>query len=232
MNENPWRRLPEESPFVLPEDRDKVLAFNKKASQNRFLRLDLIPEPFVGRPGAPLVILANNPGAKNSERAEYRRNPEFVKRMRDNLLHELSADFPFCFLDPDPNLIPPGKAWWELKLKWLFDEFENRDRARAILARSILAVDFFPYISRKYKHDRLSLPSQDYSFDLVRKAVNRGAVIVLTRGQRRWLKAIPELDRHPGLVRLKEVQRAPISPDNCCDDGYQKVVRAIESVLP
>lgn len=63
---NPWWRLPIEPPFVLPEDKDKVLAFNDKtrsAGHEHLLNLDLIPAPFVGAPDAPVVFLGNIAGA-------------------------------------------------------------------------------------------------------------------------------------------------------------------------
>src|SRR5436853_436193 len=100
MNENPWSRLPDKPPFVLPEDRDKVLAFNFKeclrGNQSHVLNLDLIPEPFVGRPDAPLVLLGNNPGVSNQETACYRRESAYANEMRNNLLHR-PANFPCLF---------------------------------------------------------------------------------------------------------------------------------------
>lgn len=231
--ENPWHRLPLTQPYVLPEDQKKVQEFNEKKTNkeqhDHVLHLDLVPEAFVGRPDAPVVILGNNPGVKNEEAATYRRQPEFIRRMRNNLLHQLSKEFPFLYLDPDPRITPLGKDWWEKKLQSLFSEFASRDIARSVLARSILAVEFFPYVSHRFAHSRLYLPSQEYSFDLVRKAVSRHAVIVLTRGEGRWLNRVPELKKHDRLVRLKERQKAPISPGNCRDNGYRELVRAIKA---
>jgi hypothetical protein len=234
VNDNPWHRLPDKPPYVLPEDEEVVRAFNVKARQNHVLHLDLIPEPFVGRPDAPVVLLGNNPGVKSPETKAYRLKPAFADRMRKNLLHRLSDDFPFLYLDPDPDITSTGKGWWERKLKRLFREFgPDEDVARSILARSILAVEFFPYVSHRYRHGRLVLPSQQYSFGLVRTAVERGRVIILTRGELRWKKAVEELGTYPRLVRLKEVQRAPISRGNCLDpEQYQEIVRAIKATLP
>jgi hypothetical protein len=240
VNENPWRKLPDKPPFVLPEDEDKVLAFNAKArqrgNQNRLLDLELIPEPFVGRLGARLILLGNNPGVKNSETAALRKEPAFQRRMRDNLLHQGSTEFPFLYLGLYPDIPSPSKEWWERRLKLILGEFRNGDVARSLLARNLLAVEFFPYVSHRYGHGKLSLPSQGYSFGLVRDAVKRKkAVIVLTRGERRWLRAVPALAGYHRLVRLKEVQRAVISPRNCRDDGWshiREVVRKIEAMSP
>jgi hypothetical protein len=232
--ENPWHRLPEEPPFVLPRDREKVEAFNermrRKADDDHILHLDLIPEPFVGRPDAPLVILGNNPGVTNEDTAKHRRTRPFVNRMRKNLLQQLSDDFPFLYLDPSSDISEPSREWWQGKLKRLHEELGGGDTAWSILARSVLAVEFFPYSSHRFNHGKLRLPSQDYSFDLVRKAMNRGATVVVTRGERRWQRAIPELLAYDRLVRLMEHQRATISPGNCRGNGFQEVVQAIMAV--
>jgi hypothetical protein len=209
-----------------------VLKFNAAAHQDYKLRLNLIPEPFVGNPDAPLLLLGNNPGVKDEPRP-YKLTPSFVSRMRANLLHQPSQ-FPFLYFDPNPALGPPDKGqWWERKLKHLLSHsWPGKESVRSILSRTILAVEFLPYASHRYRHGSLRLPSQKYSIALVENAMSRGAVIVLTRGIRRWEKAMPNLAKYDLLVRLKEVQRAPISPDNCCNDGYQKIARTIEAALP
>jgi hypothetical protein len=228
VDNNPWRRLPSEAPYVLPEDEEDVRAFNANARQNQFLHLDLVPEPFIGWREAPVVLLGNNPGVKSPESAALRRKPAFASRMRNNLLHRLSADFPFLYLDPDTDIASTGKDWWERKLRCLFSEFgPDREIARSILAKSILAIEFFPYVSHRYRHGRLSLPSQQYSFTLVRNAMSRGAVIVLTRGERRWKNAVEGQSSYPRLLELQEKQRAPISPGNC--QRYQEIVAAIKA---
>jgi hypothetical protein len=182
VTDNPWRRLPGEPPYVLPEDQTKAETFNRemkrKGRPNFVLHFDMIPEPFVGCPKAPVVLLGNNPGVESSEAKADRCKPAFADRMRNNLLHRLSDDYPFLYLDPSPDIPPRSRTWWERKLKSLFREFgPDQDVARRILARSILAVEFFPYVSHRFRLGRLSLPSQRYSFDLVRKAMGRKAFI-------------------------------------------------------
>jgi hypothetical protein len=228
MTENPWHNLPAAQPFVLKIDEEKVVAFNEKQStkphRNHFLHLDLIPEPFVGRPDAPVVLLGNNPGVANKEPPPYRKEPAFINRMRNNLKHQLSDDFPFLYFDPE--IIPPDRKWWQNKMKDLIKAFGIKG-----MAKSILAVEFFPYASHRYGQGRLSLPSQEYSFQLVRKAMKRNAVIVLTRGNKRWKKQIEGLEKYDHLVRLKSPYKAPISPNNCRDGGYQKVFDKIKEAL-
>jgi hypothetical protein len=240
VSDNPWHRLPTTPPYFLSEDRERVEALNANFPEHHRCRLDLdiIPEPFVGRPDAPVVILGNNPGIKSPQTAEYRRRPAFIERMRNNLLHRLDDDYPFFFLDPNDLVMPPdGRKWWERKLDGLFRAFgpdkEDKEVARAILAKSILAVEFFPYASRRYGHGRDPLPSQQYSFGLVRSAMARGASIVLTRGHKRWLGAMKDLEGYSKLVWLKQVQSAPVSKNNCRDPKqFEEMVRAIRAALP
>jgi hypothetical protein len=220
MNVNPWHRLPDRPPFVLPEDEAEVQRFNGRAHEDYKLRIDdLLPEPFVGDPNAPVLLLGNNPGF-TPEGAARKKEPRFATRLRDNLLHKTS-DYPFVFFAPD---ISEGhKRWWERKLKGLLHFGHNA------LAKSVLAVEHFPYPSRRYGGGRLRLPSQaqEYSFYLVRKAMERKAVIVLTRGERRWLRDLPALEGYAGLCTLRNPQTASISHRNC--DRFHDVVRAIEA---
>jgi hypothetical protein len=181
-------------------------------------------------------VLGNNPGVKNAETAALRKEPALGRRMRDNLLHQGSIDCPFVYLGRYPDIPAPSKEWWERRLNHILAEFRNGEVAKCLLAQNLLAVEFFPYCSHRYGHGKVSLPSQAYSFGLVADAVNRKeAVIVLTRGERRWLEAVPTLAGYHRLVRLKEVQRAVISPRNCRDDGWshiRKLVRKIEAMSP
>jgi hypothetical protein len=154
-----------------------------------------------------------------------------MKRLRNNLLHTPS-DCPFVPFDH--RIVPAGEDWWERKLRYILAEFRNGDAATPILAKNIFAVEFFPYAScnNRYAHDSLRLPSQEYSFGLVRDAVKREAVIALRHGERRWLKAVPELAGHHRLVRLKNYLKGLISPNNCLEDGWshiRNVIRQIEA---
>jgi hypothetical protein len=214
MNDNPWQRLPARPPFVLPEDEAVVRDFNAWKGETHKLRIDeLVPEPFVGDQNAPVVLLGNNPGF-TPEGADRKKEPRFASRMRSNLLHE-ATDCPFVFFAPD---IHEGhQRWWKKKLKELLS------LGCPALARSILAVEHFPYPSKRYGSGFPDLPSraQDYSFSLVRRAMERKAVIVLMRGKRRWLRDLPALEKYEGLCNLRNPQTANISPGNC--DRFDEV---------
>lgn len=98
---------------------------------------------------------------------------------------------------------------------------------REAIARSVLNVPFFPYPSRRFAHERLQLPSQAYTFDIVRQVTRRGAAIVLMRQEDRWLRAVEELKGYDRLFRVRNTQNPVISPGNC--QFYEEVVGAIAS---
>jgi hypothetical protein len=218
MHENPWLGPLDGPPFVLTEDAAVVRDFNCHASEDHLLRVySLLPEPFVGDPQAPVVLLGTNPGFSH-DGANRKQDSGFRARLRANLRHETS-EYPFVFFAPKVRQLL--KPWWDRKLRQLLY------LGHEVLARSILAVEHFPYPSRRYGAGRLRLPSQAYSFFLVRKAMERKAIIVLTRGKRWWLRDVPALEGYEGLCELRNPQAGSISTKNC--QRFQEVVRAIEA---
>ena len=67
--------------------------------------------------------------------------------------------------------------------------------------------------------------AQDYNFSLVKKAMEREAVIVLMRGKRRWFRDIAALEGYAGRCDLRSPQTASISRGN--RDKFSEIVRAI-----
>jgi hypothetical protein len=220
--DNPWSALPGQPPFVLQQDEAVVRRFNAEVSERHKLRIDEgIPEPFVGDPHAPIVLLGNNPGFKPN-RVCYKLEPRFVERLRANLLHKPS-DCPFVFFAPDIH--ESHKEWWNKKLKELLCIGYEK------LSKSLFAVDYFPYPSQRFRQFRRFLPSQAqaYNFQLVGQAIERKALIVVTRGQRRWLRAVPALAKYEGLCEVVNPQTGTISRRNC--PRFQEIFRAIETIV-
>jgi hypothetical protein len=222
--DNPWSHPFAEAPFVLPGDGEVVEAFNKKLRRrpNRYLQVKThLPEPFVGDPEAPVVLLSNNPGF--GKKRKLRKTPDFMERMRNNLRLQ-KAKYPFIYLDPKLSEIG---EWWKHKLKCL-----TNDCGLEIVARSVLNVAYFPYPSKRFGRKSPELSSQHFGFDLVRAAIDRGAIIVLMRKGKRelWTSKVPELESYDGFVVLKNPQNPSISPKNCRKGDYEKIVAAIKAV--
>lgn len=180
------------------------------------LQLDAMPEPFVGNTTAPVVLLGLNPGFDDRDPKVHAR-PKFQALLRNNY-SQRSLAFPFYFLDP--SFESPGRKWCEKKLKPLLALF-----SRKVIAHSILLVDYFPYHSRRFNHTRLELQSQEFGFGVVRAATTRGAVIVIMRSKKLWVKRVPELESYSRAFTLNSPQNVVLSPRNCA--GFDVVVSAI-----
>ncbi len=217
--ENPWSDLPETPPFVLPSDERAVAAFNARSRPEHFLHLELIPEPFLGSPDAPIVLLNLNPGFDGRETRFDSNDAFFVQLSRNNLLHR-EQDFLFYLLNPriSGSL---GYQWWARKLR----EPILAAGARKV-ARKVLCIEYFPYHSVRYKQFSSPLQSQLYSFHLARQAVARGALIVIMRGNAAWFDAVPELRSCPDAYSLNSAQNVTISLRNC-PEGFPKIVRIL-----
>lgn len=216
MSENPWVAVPKDPPYVLASDAALVSRFNERRDPKDkfFLHVDqLLPEPFLGPPDAPVILLSNNPGI--GEAAESRKLPLFMARMRENLRHE-QADYPFPHLDPHL----PKMAWWRSKLKDLIAELGER-----FVARSVCNLVYFPYPSVRYRHGHIRLPSQQYVFHLVEEAMRRRAVIIRMRRNYRWVDAVRDLDTYDRLYDVRNPQAATINRGNF--DHLDDVIRAI-----
>jgi hypothetical protein len=215
---NPWVNLPARPPFVLADDAPFIAVFNRTASKGVVIGTHLMPAPFLGSPRAPVVILALNPGWSPGDEAANR-DPAFRRLMRDNLRQKPVAR-PFVPLNGDPNR--PGARWWRRNAKVLIAE-AGEER----VARGLCCLEYFPYHSRSFGHAALRLPSQHYTFALLRQAMARRAVIVITRGARYWTGAVPELANYRRLVRTSNPRSASISPTNC-GVGFKTVLRALQ----
>lgn len=218
MNVNPWLRLPASPPYVLPEDEQAVREFNASASEDHQLQIArFLPEPIIGDPAAPVLLLSNNPGF--SKHSAFREQPEFMTRIRDCISLKVT-ECPFYYLAPGVQ-----SRWWRQKLKCLLQKFGDD-----VVARFVCNVVFFPYVSKKFAHGKCKLPSQEFSFRLVRKAMERGAVIVLMRKGRlkQWQMELPGLGDYHNLILLRNPQMPAVSPKNCDDGDYERIVAAIE----
>ena len=218
---NPWLELPSRPPFVLEADRPFVAAFNRNASLNTRLRTNLLPEPFMGRPrSASVLLLQLNPGFAGNE-AHWHGRPGFGGALRANLSHNGSG-FPHLFLDP-AWAGTPGGQWWQQRLRRVVEAVGNARR----VARRLAVVEFHGYHARNYRSIPVTLPSQYYGFDLVRRAVARGAVIVVMRGFDAWTVAVPELADHRLVFRPKNPQSAYITEQALGRTAFRAIVDAI-----
>jgi hypothetical protein len=215
---NPWLELPEAAPYVLETDFPAIEAFNHRARTEYRIRMEIVPEPFLGRPGAPVVLLNLNPGFTEDD-IELHKKSSFLESSLKCLRHE-PQPYPFYLLDPLND--GPGHRWWSRKLRPLVERFDAKH-----VAQNVLCVELFPYHSLKFGVATLRVPSQHYSFDLVREALRRDALIVAMRSLRLWNEAVPGLESHPRLCTTRSAQNPTISERNC--DRFSEILRALEN---
>jgi hypothetical protein len=216
---NPWLDLPAKPPFLLTEDEEIVEKYNAKPRrlEKHRVQLDILPEAFVGARDAPVVLLSNNPGY--GKRAKYKLKRKFQARMRKNLRDE-PLKHPFVHLDPRLKVVG---EWWERKLKTLHRVF-----TREVITRSLLNVPYFPYPSNRFAHRQVEVPSQEYTFDLVREAMARDAVIVFMRRDAIWVKQIPALKKYRLAFHVKNTQNPTLNPGNLKEErAFEAIVLAI-----
>lgn len=205
--DNPWRSLPTEAPYIPEADALVIAAFNARAGTAHRIQTDVLPEPFIGRKDAPIVLLSLNPGFDEHAFQTY---AEYAARevWQRNVLHE-PLDYPFYVLDP--QFAESGAArWWKKKLK----EPIQLAGEHAV-ANAILCIEYFPYPSRSFKAMPESLESQRYSFALAEQAMERNALIVLMRRKTLWECAVPRLKHYPRLFTLNSKLNPVISRNNC-----------------
>jgi len=203
---NPWSALSQSGPYVLEQDYRAVEVFNSTAEPKHRLEIETIPEPFLGRLDAPIVVLLLNPGSPEDE--SYR--------------EELLTLFRAPSMMRDHPYIRRRQLWWSKLVKGLRRDGMRDDQ----ISQSILSVEFFPYRSKSFGCAHVRLPSQEFSFHLVRQAMQRKAVIVLARGLKCWLGAVPQLQAH-GMIKLGNPRSASLSRSNVGPEAHTRLLAAL-----
>lgn len=201
---NPWRQMQQDrSGFCLPEDCKTISRFNDCCSHEYFVHLEIVPEPYIGSPDAPIWLLNLNPGFHSDDL----RHPESVKEAQLRNL-ELRSGY-FWFLDESfPET--PGTNWWKKRLRALCE-----DCGTDAVSKNIFCVEYFPYHSKKFKRipKRISkgpLQSQEYTADLVRAGIQEKKYFIRLRGKTLWSELVPTL----ACEATKNPRCAYISPGN------------------
>ena len=263
---NPWFDLPAEGSekLVLPMDEPYVDAHNRiykaiskktakrkekhtrearklgevetlqkvsKSSTYKNVRIDTteLPEPFGGRRDADVVILLANP--KSEVKVARRPNEHQRGIIREGLVSPEGGDF---FAITDEFKGTGAYDWWYPKLA---DLVEKEGLGVEKVSKSIQTIELHGYHSLKFVSPMVNFPSQAYQFQLVRQAIQRGALIVIPWTVNFWQASVPELADPELLAEAKcEVvlgkppyRRAGLTETLLEDGGYDRVVQKLKS---
>lgn len=221
--DNPWADLPDTAPYVLPDDREQVMAFNSRRGLSPIhkLQLHILPEPYIGRADAPIVLLRLSPGYSPLD-ARFTADARCREVWRRNALHQ-ALDYPFYPLDPFLAWTASA-GWWHRRLGRLIGQFGER-----LLAESLLCIMAFPYHSIRFPGTRGTLRSQQHGFWLAERAVERGALILMAERARVWYRAVPALRHYPRLYHARVKHGGYVTP-GFYPEGFQHVERLLRDL--
>lgn len=214
---NPWADLPDEPPWVLPIDRDAV----RRATGRVGLRADLLPEPFVGDPDAPVVVLMKAPGVGPGDDLAAHGRPAFQALVRRS--HQATSG---AFHPLEPAAAgTPSSAWWRRVLGPLIAVVgEEAVRTGIFVAQAL------PYHATAVPPASVPMPSQGFTDHLVRRAVLAGATVVVVNGGRAWSRTLGD-EALVGAIRPRGPQVSHLSPGNLGPEGFGAVVAALRGDL-
>lgn len=234
---NPWIELASGhgiDEYILKAELPIINAFNERQKfigDNDYYKYhihkEILPAPFMGDVhNAPVVLLTLNPGWDDEEC----RNG-FYTKYSDYWLKMLNHDFPipdlplFCLDEKYAEFSP----YWANKFKPLIAQ-----TSKSAVAQQISVIQFFPYQSKMYKgmYKRLNdgyLESQRYNFDLVKAAIDRGALIVVLRSRKLWEEAVCQLKGYP-RVRFTKNPRNPMLSEKNLGETFHEIIELIRCV--
>ena len=220
MNKNPWVGFKFSDSMLHPDDADSVEFHNRSSKSDYQFLLHLAPEPWIGNLQGNLLVLYSNPGATqdNLNKVFLPKHHEVMEKSISNLNQEITS-FPHFHFDPELKDTEGGK-WFRSKYRWLIEE--TSDRA---VSENLITCELAPYHSVKWKVPRRKLPTQEFTYEIIRNAMSRGAVILLARTPKIWLENLPELENYPKVFRPNSIN-ASISPKNY-PGNFDKIINSV-----
>ena len=216
---NPWKNLVKTNgEYIADCDKEFIPCFKKKLQGDYALKLNVTPGPFTGDlKNAKVYLLNLNPGYENND-------IKFTKLYGKDLIKNLSQKFDkYPFFDLNPLYKGTGGySYWNNKLSHFIE-----DVGLETTAKKVSVIEYFPYHSYKYKKVNCILPSQEYSFSVIRKAMADKKIIILMRSVRIWYEAIPELEKYKNKYILNSPQNVKVSPKNLGSGDYKKIIAAL-----
>lgn len=220
--DNPWVNLPSSSPFVLPHDNSLLNKYSAQLVGPKALHLEKLPLPYVGCPNkARIILLALNPGFGEHDIDEQNNVSGYAEQFHSNLTCQ--NDTNLFFLQPKFE-DTGGYRWWRRHLGEII-----RMYGMETVATRLACVQAFPYSSEKYERclQHVTLPSQEYTFSLVRQAMNDGKPIVFMRSREIWSQYVPELRNYP-CIELSNYNNPCLSHAQMSASKFEQIEAALK----
>jgi hypothetical protein len=164
------------------------------------------------------VVVANNPGWHEAEIEQERTHPQYRETVRKALLLEPGVGF---WPLRSELRYTSAADFWIPKLRPLREMVDDR-----VIHERLTTVQFFPYHSGTDRNPPI-VPSQQFTFALVRQALERGALVIVMRKWDAWRTAVPDLSSYPRLLRNPNPRQLAISPGNLGRDAFAEIVHAV-----
>lgn len=219
---NPWERLPQAAPFLLPEDAGEVTAFNARCKPDNKMHTELPPEPYAGRRDAPVVLLMRRPSYHPDDAKYMLKNAAFAAIMQRARAFE-EQENPFYHLNKKYSK-NPGFHYWNKLLKEPI-----RDLDLCACSQGFLVLQLFPYKTNAGLKGQKMLPSFAFTKEILHEAIRRNAIIIQMTARQEWQRNVPELKEYDEKRYFKRHSDAnlAITPRNIGVEEYEQVLTAI-----
>ena len=91
-----------------------------------------------------------------------------------------------------------------------------------------MCLQYLAYHSKTYTNPPCILPSQKFTFNLLRQAIKDQKTIVVMRSKKLWTKAVPELEAYP-YIELKNYRRPFLSERNMGEENFERLIESLRN---
>jgi hypothetical protein len=212
---NPWREIEEieidgSVASVAKCDKERILSLRPiMRGKKNPLHIELPPHPFSGNVRQSKMLLLNlNPGFDKCDCLEQSMDADFRKELNECLLQTKDAKL---FSINNRFRGTAHGIWWRKKMLPHIDQeihekvLGSVDKYADFLENNLSVIEFFGYHAETtpgYAWERGPLPSQMYSFELVRESIGAKKRILIMRSKTLWEQYVPELIGYPYLYYI------------------------------
>jgi len=228
---NPWIELEKVTDGEVAKC-DKMAIEKVVEESPEKLQIKYLPQPYMGDPTRAKIFLLNgNPNAPD----DAKNNPGELSQEDFNINHRKvitdsynvdssinkEKDYPLYALNPDFEKYSIYR-WWYDHLSCLIEAVGLKT-----VSEKLFAAEYFPYFSKKFpdfskKQPYFSknlngdpiLESQEYTFNLVKEAIEAEKIIVIMRAEKKWYNSVK------GVKGLKDVE--------CLEDYKNKKYKDVD----